>query len=159
MNLIRKIFGIQKGISSNKFINKFLNDVRNNKVVQMEVYHNERIILQIQNLKQAGFWFDCKEIEKQKYKKGFVLFFFLKNKNIEKNIYFKNFENTKDRLEMFEYKNLDNKRTFFLHFFDENISPKEVESYLKEIIINVYKITNQSSPILFNLRYFPSTAS
>lgn len=153
MNLIKKILGIKPILESHEFIDKFMNDV-SNRNVQMEIYYSERIILQVQSLKHVGFWFECDDLKKEKYKNGFIIFFFLKNKGLEKNIFYNNFKKAKENLDMLTIDNLKQNIKYFLYFFESDVGSQEVDAYIKKVIKNVYKLPEKEPKILFNLRYF-----
>ncbi len=152
MSILRRILGIKPKLESLEFVEKFMYDVIK-RHVQMEIYHNERIILQVQSLQHVGFWFDCDDLQKKKFKDGYILFFFLKNKGLEKNRLYINFENTKGKLSMFKYDNSKNNIKYFLHFFEKNVSPHEIDTYIKKVLTSVYKFPESNPQILFNLRY------
>ncbi|PKP29179.1 MAG: hypothetical protein CVU01_01245 [Bacteroidetes bacterium HGW-Bacteroidetes-18] len=154
LNAFKKLLGIHPKLTSDEFINKFMEDV-NYKHVQMEVYFDERVILMIDSLSHVPIWIERGKISEKIYKNGFVIFFFFNKKQINRNNYYKNYLNSKEQLEMVEYEGKIN--LIYLHFFDKNATSIEIGDYMLKIINMVYKISSKDSQILFNLRYLKTS--
>jgi hypothetical protein len=104
-------------------------------------------------LKHVGFWFQCNEIEKEKYKDGFIIFFFLKTRGIEKNAAYINYDKRKEQLDMYEINDLKHNITYFIKFFKKNVNVLDIDTYTKKLIVTVYNFPEKKPKILFNLRY------
>ena len=152
MGFLKNLFGIKPDLTSDEFIQKFLIDSAI-KHVQLELYYKRNIILQVESLRHVPIWMDWIDVNKQEFKNGFVAHFFLKKKNIEKNLFYKNYVRSKDKLDMLEFDDEEYKIMNYVHFFDKDASSVEIGNYIKNIIMSVYNLTNNNTQILFNLRY------
>ncbi len=149
MSLLNKIIQRFKKSTPDSFINKFLKESKV-KNVQMELYFNERVILQIESLKNVPIWIERGKVNKDNYENGFVLFFFTNKRKKEKYNEFRRILDSTD-LNMIEY---EGKLNFiFMRFFDKNVKSIELNIFLRKVIDVVYQLPAENTKIGYNLRY------
>ena len=149
MSLLNKIIQRFKKSTPDSFINKFLKESKV-KNVQMELYFNERVLLQIDSLKNVPVWIERGKVNEDNYKNGFILFFFINKRKKEKYNECKRILDTSD-LNMIEF---EGKLNFiFMHFFDKNVKSIELNAFLRKVINIVYQLPTENTKIGFNLRY------
>ena len=152
LNYLKQIFGIYpKG--PNEFVKKFINDSRKSRL-QLEMIYNQNIILQVDSLKFTPSWFGIIDKDLKKYKNGFVVFFIIDKKDIDKSKIYKNYLNS-NNLKMIEIEEVHGKTEIltFAHFLDKNVDYLVLSKYMRLVIDSVYKLPEQNPQILFNLRY------
>ena len=142
----------KKPKNATEFVDKFIRDSIKQKV-QLELIRNREIILQVDSLRQTPSWFKIFDVDRAKFKNGFVIFFIIDLKDIEKNekyILYKNSDLT--LIEKDEILGETPIRTF-AKFTEETNDPVYLGREMKKIL-DVITCFNEKDPkALFNLRY------
>jgi hypothetical protein len=142
----------KKPRSATEFVGKFIGDSKRQRV-QLELIRESEIIIQVDSLRQTPSWFKIFDVDKAKFKNGFVIFFIIDQKDIEKNekyILYKNSDLTLlEQNEMFEETPI---RTF-AKFIEETDDPVYLGREMKKILDKITSLNEKDPQALFNLRY------
>lgn len=153
INEIKKILGLYpKG--PNEFVEKFVKESKHGRT-QLQLIYNNNIIVQVDPLKFAPSWFKIAgNVDKKKYKNGYVAFFILDKFEIENNEIYQKYKKS-DELQMIEIEEFhgETKVITFANFLDENVNYMDLSICLRKIIDETHSFKEKNPNINFNIRY------
>lgn len=134
------------------FVAKFIS-MSKRKRTQLQLIHKNRILLHVDPLKFVPSWFNfTSDSFKKKYFEGYVVFFIIDKKGIEKNIeYIKYKKNTDFKMIEIEEKHGETEVITFAQFFERKIDHISLTLFFKKVIDNIYMSKEQNLEILFQI--------
>tara|TARA_R110002072_G_C7938584_1_gene532278 strand:+ start:1724 stop:2200 length:477 start_codon:yes stop_codon:yes gene_type:complete len=142
----------KKPRNATEFIEKFIRDSKKCRV-QLEILRDYEILIQTDALRFTPSWFKVFNINENEFKNGFVIFFILDQKGIEKNEKFIRYKNS--NLDLVERNELIDKSPIrtFAKFIKETNDPVFLGKEMKKIIDGIFDSSESDPQALFNLRY------
>ena len=151
MNFIKNIL-TRKPKNPTEFVQKFIRDSKKSRV-QLEIIRNNEIILQVDSLRFTPSWFKVFDVDKEKYKNGFVIFFIIDRDGIENNETYINYQKSDLKLvELDEMHGQTPIRTF-AKFIPETNNSVLLGKEMKKIIDGIFDFKESDPKAIFNLRY------
>lgn len=157
MSFIKRILKKNKTPRTpNEFVNKFLKDLKKNRV-QLEMIYDNQLILIIDSLQYVPSWFSIVDKKASDYPKGFVLSFTKESESFESSYASRKFSklNTNEFLKIEESHNGIPVVTI-AQFIPAVAKSIELAEKMKYFIETFYKFEENNPSILFNLRYLPN---
>jgi len=136
----------------NGFVRAFMKDSKK-KWCQLELYYKGKVILQAESLKYVPIIMEHAKVNKKNYTNGFVVHFFIEQKDIPKGDIYRNYLLNKNKLEMIEYEDKDLDIINYAYFFKKDVDPLDMADYMKKIIEATHIFKEINPQILFNIRY------
>lgn len=149
--MIKMFLGLTPKLPSD-FVAKFIS-ISKRKRTQLQLIHENRILLHVDPLKFVPSWFNfTSDSFKKKYFEGYVVFFIIDKKGIEKNIEYLKYKKSTD-FNMIEIEEKQGKTEVitFAQFFESKIDHISLTLFLKKIIDNIYMPEEQNLEILFQI--------
>jgi len=138
--------------SSTEFVQKFIKDSKKSRV-QFEIIENNEILIQVDSLRFTPSWFKVFDINKTEFENGFVIFFIIDQKKIEKDKRYILYKKSELNLLEFDEMHGDTPIRTFARFIEETDDAIYLGKEMKTILDGIYSSNEQDPQALFNLRY------
>ena len=151
LDILKSLFIIEPK-SATEFIQKFIKDSKISRV-QLEIIINSEILIQVDSLKFTASWFSVFNINKLNFENGYVIFFILDKKEIEKNKKYKFYKKSNISLMELDEMYDDEPIRTFAKFIKKTDDAIYLGKEIKAILEVIYPETKQNPQAMFNLRY------
>lgn len=136
----------------NDFVKKFIYESKN-KRVQLELIYKNEIILQVDSLKFVTSWFKITDVDQKLYDGGYVIFFVLDKRSINKNPCYQNYLKSGLNMIRIEETHKEDDIITFSYFLSKSSNYMDLSKYMRKVIDSVYIFKENNPQILFNIRY------
>lgn len=150
-NSLKAVF-TKKPKNPTEFVEKFIRNSQKSRV-QLEILTDNQTVLQVDSLRFSPSWFKLFNIEKDKFRNGFVIFFILDIENIEKSEKYRAVQHSGLKLLELDEMHDDIPVRTFAKFVKETTDAVYLGKQMKTILDVIHQTSESDPQALFNLRY------